>query len=157
MELPEREPLPKVMERVDEEIDSVLMGHDFTFNHSKISYISLALQRSGVKFFGTNPDKFTTVEGKRQPSNGSMMACLEQCSGNYAEFIGKPNPFVLNTLIEENQLKKEECIMIGDNMNTDMKFARNGGIDSLCVLTGNTKEEEARHSTLPTYYAQYLS
>ena len=64
---------------------------------------------------------------------------------------------MLDKLIEENQLRKEECIMIGDNMNTDMKFARNGGIDSLCVLTGNTKEEEARNSDLPTYYAEYLS
>ena len=76
IELPEREPLPEVIKRVDKEFDSVLMGHDFTFNHSKISYISLTLQRPGVIFLGTNPDKFTTVAGKRQPSNGSIMAIL---------------------------------------------------------------------------------
>lgn len=30
--------------------------------------------------------------------------------------------------------------MIGDNLNTDIKFGINGGIDTLCVLTGTSTE-----------------
>ena len=33
-------------------------------------------------------------------------------------------------------------IMIGDNLNTDIQFAKNCGIDSLMVLTGVTSKEQ---------------
>ena len=32
--------------------------------------------------------------------------------------------------------------MIGDNLNTDIQFAKNCGIDSLMVLTGVTSKEQ---------------
>lgn len=31
--------------------------------------------------------------------------------------------------------------MIGDNLDTDIRFGTNGGIDTLCVLTGNATEQ----------------
>lgn len=46
--------------------------------------------------------------------------------------------------------------MIGDNINTDIKFAINGGIDSLCVLTGVAQEKDILENNLPTYFTEYL-
>lgn len=46
--------------------------------------------------------------------------------------------------------------MIGDNLQTDIAFGRNGGIDSLCVLTGVSTEQMVLQSNTATYYAEYL-
>jgi ribonucleotide monophosphatase NagD (HAD superfamily) len=46
--------------------------------------------------------------------------------------------------------------MIGDNIETDITFAKNGRIDSLCVLTGVSTEEMVLNSGIATYYANYL-
>jgi 4-nitrophenyl phosphatase len=43
--------------------------------------------------------------------------------------------------------------MIGDNLDTDIKFGGNGGIDTLCVLTGVSNEEMVLKSNISTYYS----
>ena len=46
--------------------------------------------------------------------------------------------------------------MIGDNIETDITFGKNGGIDSLCVLTGVSTEEMVLKSGIATYYSNHL-
>lgn len=44
----------------------------------------------------------------------------------------KPNPYYINRFCEEEQLNKDEVIMVGDTL-TDMEFAANGGIKAVGV------------------------
>lgn len=46
--------------------------------------------------------------------------------------------------------------MIGDNLETDITFSKNGGIDGLCVLTGVATEKMVQDSGIATYYSEYL-
>lgn len=93
------------------------------------------------------------------PGCGSMLACLEAASGKKPEIVGKPNEFILDYLIEKEKLKKEECIMIGDNLETDILFGKKGGIDTLCTLTGVTSEELVLSNSIaiPTYYCDTMA
>lgn len=72
--------------------------------------------------------------------------------------MGKPNEFILDFLIEKEQLKKEECIMVGDNLETDILFGQKGGIHTLCTLSGVTTEDVVLANTIavPTYYSDRL-
>lgn len=92
------------------------------------------------------------IGGYRIPGNGSMVRCVEVISGVKAEVAGKPNPFILNYIMETEKLKKQECLMVGDNLDTDIQFGRNGQIDTLCVLTGNSTQKMVLSSQVPTYY-----
>lgn len=40
-------------------------------------------------------------------------------------------------------LDPKKTVMIGDRLNTDIEFGLNGGLDTLCVLTGNGRIESA--------------
>ncbi len=53
--------------------------------------------------------------------------------------------------------------MIGDNLETDIEFAKNGNIDSILPLTGVTSEKDLQNiiegkkqGILPTYYTEFL-
>lgn len=49
--------------------------------------------------------------------------------------------------------------MIGDRLNTDMKFGRDGGLDTMLVLTGIETENNVKQLSkedAPTYYIEKL-
>ena len=131
------------------------MGYDRNLTYNEIVLISAYVQ-SGAKFIGTNPDKYTIVGDFKIPGCGSMIKCIESASLINAEYAGKPNPFIINFLINSLKLDRSECLMIGDNLETDIAFGQNGGIDTLCVLTGVSTELMVKESKLATYYAEYL-
>jgi arabinose operon protein AraL len=55
--------------------------------------------------------------------------------------MGKPSRFAFDLIRRECNLQDEPLsrfLMIGDNLQTDIKFAEANGIDSLLVLSGVT-------------------
>ena len=46
--------------------------------------------------------------------------------------------------------------MIGDSLNTDIECGINCGIDTLCVLTGSSTQEQIKNINTATYYSKYL-
>jgi len=79
--------------------------------------------------------------------------------------VGKPNPFAFNLIRKElpEDIKTERIVMVGDNINTDILFGQNSGIDTILVLTGVTENEEMMHQIcaeknieLPTHVMQSI-
>lgn len=50
--------------------------------------------------------------------------------------IRKPDPNFIGTLIRENNLKPENCLMIGNDMQSDIGGAKAAGIDGLFIRAG---------------------
>lgn len=69
---------------------------------------------------------------------------------------------MIDHIIESKKLDKSQCIMIGDNRETDIAFGNNAGISTLCVLSGVTErsdietEEKLKKYSIPTYYSHNL-
>lgn len=137
------------------------MGFDYEMTFTKLCYICFHVQ-NGIKLFGTNPDKWTSAGKYRAPNNGSLIDVIEVACLVKAEIIGKPNTYVIERIIKSNNLKREECIMIGDNRETDIAFGNSAGIATLCVLTGASTEDEIISSQslggigMPMYYSNNL-
>lgn len=60
---------------------------------------------------------------------------------------GKPNPAIFEYVLEKNALTKEEAIMVGDNLFTDILGANNTGIKSVWINHHKTQAKEV----IPTY------
>ncbi len=61
--------------------------------------------------------------------------------GSYLDHPKKPNPYLINKIIKENNINKEDCLYIGDT-NVDKESATNAGLPYLLVNYGyRTKEE----------------
>lgn len=65
------EPIKILDEYMDMSCQAVVVGWDKKMNFSKATLASLHVQR-GLKFFKTNPDRFSIVGGYKIPSCGSI-------------------------------------------------------------------------------------
>ena len=61
--------------------------------------------------------------------------------GSYLNHPKKPDPYLINKIIKENNINKEDCLYVGDT-NVDKESATNAGLPYLLVNYGyRTKEE----------------
>jgi NagD protein len=124
------------------EIDYVVVAFDRTFDYKKLNIAFQAIKKFGAHFVATNPDRTCPVEGGEIPDCAGMIAAIEAVTEKKAEVIvGKPSPIMIQTVLDVMGLRPEDCILIGDRLETDIKMGRDSGIATGIVLTGVTDEE----------------
>ena len=73
--------------------------------------------------------------------NKEFTGLFDIIQGSYFDKPKKPNPYLIDKIIKENNLDKKECLYVGDT-NIDKESATNAGLDYLLVNYGyRTKEE----------------
>lgn len=127
----------------DDSAGVVVVGLDRTIDYNKLSVGYRAIMK-GAEFVATNTDSVYPVEDGFLPGAGVMVASIERCTGKKPFVVGKPESYFAELVIKENQLNKEEVIIVGDRLNTDIQFAKRAGIKSVLVLTGVSKKEDIK-------------
>ena len=120
--------------------DYVVMGESRTYSYEKIeNAVNLVLQ--GAKLIGTNPDLTGPIENGIAPATKSLIAPIELATGRNAYFVGKPNPLMMRNALKKIKCTREETIIIGDRMDTDIVAGIESEIDTCLVLSGITSRE----------------
>jgi len=128
------------------EIDCVVVAFDRTFDYRKLNIAFQAI-KLGARFVATNPDRTCPVEGGEIPDCAGMIAAIEAVTEKKVEVVvGKPSPIMMQAALEVLGLKPEDCILIGDRLETDIKMGKESGIATGIVLTGVTNEETLKAS-----------
>ena len=144
--------------KIDPDIGAVIVGLDGNFNYKKLAIAQgCLLQNPGCEFIAANTDP--TFPSKRiVPGGGAMVAAVQTASGKKPIVMGKPSADLLNLIVHEHNINKEHALMIGDRLDTDIKFGQDGGIRTLLVLTGVTHLDEVQSSGItPTYCASSVA
>ncbi len=115
--------------------DYVVVGESRTYTYENLTK-AVNLVIAGAKLVGTNPDLTGPVEEGIVPATGSLIAPIEMSTGSRAYFIGKPNPLIMRHALKRLGCKREETVIIGDRMDTDMIAGIESEIDTVLVLTG---------------------
>jgi 4-nitrophenyl phosphatase len=124
----------------DERADAVLVGICRSFTYDLLNG---ALQQvlAGARFVATNTDATYPVEGGRVvPGAGAIVASLQTCSGIAPIVVGKPEPLMLEMILEETGCDKSQVLVVGDRIETDIEWGRRAGCPTHLVLTGVTHE-----------------
>jgi len=121
--------------------DYVVVGDTSGYNFEKIE-LAVNLVLKGARLIGTNPDISGPVENGITPSVKALIAPIEIASGKKAYFVGKPNPLMMRIALRKLGVKREDAIVIGDRMDTDIRCGLESEIDTLLVLSGITSREE---------------
>ena len=135
----------------DDSAGIVVVGLDRTIDYKKLSIGYRAIEK-GAEFIGTNGDVVYPVEDGFLPGAGAMVAAVESCTGKKAFIIGKPETYFAELINEDEKLDKNEMIIVGDRLDTDIKFAKNTGMKSVLVLTGVAKKEDVEKSEVKPDY-----
>jgi HAD superfamily hydrolase (TIGR01457 family) len=131
-----------------DKIDYVVVAFDRTFDYRKLNIAYQAI-KLGAHFVATNPDRTCPVEGGEIPDCAGMIAAIEAVTGKKVEVIvGKPSLIMIQTVLEVLRLKPEDCIFIGDRLETDIKMGKEAGIATGIVLTGVTDEKTLKASSI---------
>ena len=145
---------------LDPEVGVVLAGLDFHFNYLKTAHGLYYLKR-GARFLATNTDSTLPMHHNFFLGAGSAMAPLVCASGQQPLELGKPSQAMMDAVEGKFQLNRARTCMIGDRLNTDIKFGVDGKLGgTLHVLTGvDSKEAWQKKDAIavPSFYADKLS
>lgn len=139
-------------------VDIVVASFDRTFSYAKLQIAFNAI-RAGARLVATNPDRFCPVPGGGEPDAAAMIAAIEACTGVRCDpIVGKPSPIMVNTVMQRLSLHPEQCLMIGDRLETDIAMGIAAGMDTCLVLTGDaTRADLERSGMRPTYVLESVA
>lgn len=141
----------RVTEEVSDEVDVILVGFDTELTSQKLRNTCELLLRD-VPFYATNPDLVCPVSFGYVPDCGSMCIMLKNATGREPIYIGKPAPMMIDIAREMYHARREETVVIGDRLYTDIAAGVNAGVTSICVLTGEATEQDILTCDVkPTY------
>lgn len=130
--------------------DYVVVGLDYDVTYHKFEVATLAI-KNGARFIGTNADTNLPNEKGLVPGAGSLIALVECSTQMKAEYVGKPEPIIMQKALDRLGLAKDQVAMVGDNYMTDIAAGLNFGIDTILVYTGvSTREQVANKELSPT-------
>lgn len=124
-----------------------LMGHNAVLEKAA---------KIGIPMLCPNPDIIVHSGGQTVYTPGAYARIYENMGGK-VHYFGKPHKEAYDAVFSRYDMKPQKTIMIGDSLETDIRGAKNAGIDSILLLTGVHGQEKEleklykRYNVLPTY------
>jgi 4-nitrophenyl phosphatase len=145
---------------LDPDVGIVLAGLDFHINYLKLAHGFQYLRRGAV-FLATNTDSTLPMNHTFFPGAGSILIPLVNMTGQKPVALGKPSQAMMDAVEGKFQLDRSRTCMVGDRLDTDIKFGIEGNLGgTLAVLTGVNKKEDWERPeavAVPAYYVDCLA
>lgn len=132
----------RVTDRREAGISLLVCGFDTELTFQKLEDACVLLGDPGVDFVATNPDWVCPTAWGFVPDCGSVCEMLFRATGRRPRVIGKPEPEMALLAMERWGFSKEETVLIGDRIYTDIACGVRAGIDTAFVLSGEGVPED---------------
>lgn len=130
----------------EENPEVVVVGFDTTLDYAKMCKVC-DFVRAGLPYLSTHPDYNCPTETGFIPDAGAIHAFIHASAFRYPDrIIGKPNRDIVDYLIDRIRLPRDQIMMIGDRLYTDVAAGRNNGLYSMLVLSGEADMEDVAQS-----------
>ena len=133
-----------VTEEKDPDVGVVLVGFDTELTFEKLTKTVELLRIPDIPYIAANPDFVCPVEGGFVPDCGSMCIGIKYATGREPFVIGKPKPTMIDIVCKNLNVPKEEAVLIGDRLYTDIASGLNAGITTVLVLSGEATLEDLK-------------
>lgn len=131
--------------------DYVVMGEARSYSYEVIEK-AVNLVKQGARLVGTNPDLTGPIENGIAPATKALISPIELSTGKQAYFVGKPNPLMMRIALKKIGVRREDTIIIGDRMDTDIVAGIEAEIDTCLVLSGISNENTVNEFAYRPHY-----
>lgn len=124
-------------ECVTENPEAIVIGYDPNLNFQSLCKAAWWIKK-GLPFIATNPDRTCPTDSDHIFIDcGAVCAALREATGRSPDIIaGKPDPTLLQIVMDTHRLAPNELAMVGDRLETDIAMGRRASAASVLVLTG---------------------
>lgn len=132
-----------------DDIQALVFLDDEGFSWEKdINKVINILRKKNMSVIVANTDvSYPVSKGQISIAIGSLAKMVEDIIGKTFIRFGKPDAqmfmFAYDQVSEKMIIKKNEILMVGDTLKTDIIGGNKFGLDTVLVLTGNIQEEKA--------------
>lgn len=142
-----------VTEKAEGDAACVVVGFDRTLAYSKVERACELLFRPGVDYVATNPDLRCPVSYGYVPDCGAICEMLRVTTGRTPHYVGKPSADIVRLCMEQTDALREEVLVVGDRLYTDIACGINAGVETALVYTGEAKKRDLEHTEYMPDYA----
>ena len=135
-----------ITDQRQEGIGCLVCGFDTELTFKKLEDMSILLLDKSLPYIAANLDLVCPTEYGYVPDCGSVCEMLFNATGRRPEVIGKPSPLMVELALEKWGVAKNEAMVVGDRLYTDIACGKNAGIPTVLVLSGETDEQMAAAS-----------
>lgn len=129
-----------ITENLDE-VECIVMGFDTELNFKKLHDVSFMLCTRELPYIATNPDYVCPTEFGSVPDCGSVCDMIFNATGKRPVVIGKPEALMPQLAMAKTGYGKDQTVVIGDRIYTDIKSGINAGTVTMLVMSGETTQE----------------
>ena len=140
-----------VTDELCDDIDCLCMGFDTELTFKKLEDACILLGK-GVDYIATNPDWVCPTWYGFVPDCGSVSEMLYNATKRRPAFIGKPEPTMAELALEKTGYQKNDAVLIGDRLYTDIACGVNAKISTIFVLSGEGTLEDLEKSEVKPQY-----
>ena len=136
------------VQRADEPCDAVICGVPLNvYATEERQRAALVLLRSGASLVSICADRIYPSPRGLEFGVGAMSAMMEYAADVTATFCGKPEKIFFTELCRRLSVDPRRCVLVGDNLESDIAGARSVGMATILTLSGVATRADAE--TLP--------
>lgn len=130
------------------DLDAVIVGLDSELDYEKIKEAcDILTLNKDILYLGANPDMVYPVEdGIFYPDTGSICKMLSYAVKREPKFMGKPYSEIIDYCLKLKGVNKEDTVIVGDRLYTDIACGVKNGVDAILVLSGEATRKDAEES-----------
>ncbi|MGL4292029.1 MAG: HAD-IIA family hydrolase [Bacteroidales bacterium] len=122
--------------------DAVIVAFDSSLVYSRLCRASWWV-KEGLPYIATNPDKVCPTDKQVVLVDcAAICAAIHESTGRMPDLvIGKPDPRMLDGILNRNKLQPHEVAIVGDRIYTDVRTAKNAKAMGVLVMSGETDDQ----------------
>ncbi|MBQ8509340.1 MAG: HAD-IIA family hydrolase [Clostridia bacterium] len=122
----------------EDKVDIVITSFDTTLTYKKLDDACRFI-RGGAEYLSTHPDFNCPTETGFIPDSGAISAFVTASTGVVPTYFGKPYAQTVDMIAEVTGIAREDMVVFGDRLYTDIALGKKHGVTAVLVLSGETQ------------------